>query len=94
MLLKKTLVFTKWIEKLDLKIKTVIIANLAKLEDGNFSNVKSVGNGVHELKINYQKGYRVYFTNVDDKIIILLCVGNKLSQPKDIVMAKEIKKLL
>jgi putative addiction module killer protein len=94
MLLKKTLVFTKWIEKLDLKIKTVIIANLAKLEDGNFSNVKSVGNGVHELKINYQKGYRVYFTNVDDKIIILLCAGNKLSQPKDIVMAKEIKKLL
>lgn len=55
MLLKKTSVFTKWLEKLDLKIKTVIIANLAKLEDGNFSNVKSVGNGVHELKINYQK---------------------------------------
>ena len=84
MLLKKTSVFTKWIEKLDLKIKSVIIANLTKLEDGNFSNVKSVGNGVHELKINYQKGYRVYFTNVDDKIIILLCAGNKSSQTKEI----------
>ena len=94
MLLKKTSFFTKWLEKLDLKIKTVIIANLAKLEDGNFSNVKSVGNGVHELKINYQKGYRVYFTNVDDKIIILLCAGNKSSQTKDITTAKEIKSLL
>jgi putative addiction module killer protein len=69
------------------------MANLLKLEEGNFSNVKAVGAGVHELKINYQKGYRVYFTNVDGEIIILLCAGDKSSQQKDIEKAKKIKEI-
>jgi len=91
MILKKTSIFTKWFEKLDLKIKSVIMANLLKLEEGNFSNVKSVGSGIHELKINYQRGYRIYFTNVNGEIIILLCAGDKASQQKDIAKAKLIK---
>ncbi|MDR3113023.1 MAG: type II toxin-antitoxin system RelE/ParE family toxin [Endomicrobium sp.] len=93
MILKKTSIFTKRLQKLDFKIKSVIMANLLKLEEGNFSNVKAVGAGVHELKINYQKGYRVYFTNVDGEIIILLCAGDKSSQQKDIEKAKKIKEI-
>jgi putative addiction module killer protein len=93
MILKKTSVFAKWLQKLDFKIKSVIMANLLKLEEGNFSNVKTVGGGIHELKINYQKGYRVYFTNVNGEIIILLCAGDKSSQQNDIAKARQIKEI-
>ena len=94
MILRKTSTFTKWLAKLDAKIKAVIIANLLRLEDGNFPNVKSVGDGIHELKINYQKGYRVYFTNAVNEIIILLCAGDKSSQYKDIEKARKIKDMI
>jgi putative addiction module killer protein len=93
MILKKTFVFAKWLQKLDFKIKSVTMANLLRLEEGNFSNVKTVGGGIQELKINYQKGYRVYFTNVNGEIIILLCAGDKSSQQSDIAKAKQIKEI-
>jgi putative addiction module killer protein len=91
MIIKQTKVFTKWIEKLNLLLQTLIADRLERLTKGNFSNVKSVGGGVHELKINYQKGYRIYFTNINGEIILLLCAGDKSSQNKDIQRAKEIK---
>ncbi|MDR2192029.1 MAG: type II toxin-antitoxin system RelE/ParE family toxin [Endomicrobium sp.] len=53
--------------------------------------MKSVGSGVHELKINFQKAYRIYFTNINGEIILLLCGGDKSSQDKDIQKAKELK---
>jgi putative addiction module killer protein len=49
-----------------------------------------VGNGINELKINYSKGYRVYFKETEGKIIILLVGGDKSTQQKDIDRAKEI----
>ncbi|MDR1195420.1 MAG: type II toxin-antitoxin system RelE/ParE family toxin [Endomicrobium sp.] len=94
MILKETIIFTKWVMKLDFTVKTVIISNLLKLQKGNFSNVKSVGDGIHELKINFQKGYRVYFTNINGEIVLLLCGGDKSSQQIDIAKAKEIKEYL
>jgi len=58
--------------------------------DEHFGDCESVGNGIRELKINYAKGYRVYFKESDGKIIILLIGGDKSTQQKDIERAKEI----
>jgi len=60
--------------------------------DGHFGDCKPVGDGIHELKISYTKGYRIYFKEKDGKIIILLIGGDKSTQQKDIEKAKEILK--
>jgi len=62
-----------------------------KLEqDEHFGDCESVGDGIRELKINYAKGYRIYFKEKDGKIIVLLIGGDKSTQQKDIEKAKEI----
>ena len=60
--------------------------------DEHFGDCEPVGNGIRELKINYAKGYRVYFHESDGKIIILLIGGDKSTQQWDIEKAKEILK--
>jgi putative addiction module killer protein len=59
-----------------------------RLENGNTSNIKSVGGGVYEYKINFGPGYRVYFAYDGKNIIILLAGGTKKRQSKDIETAK------
>jgi putative addiction module killer protein len=90
--LEKTTEFDKWLRKLnDLKAKAKILFRLQKLEkDEHFGDCEAVGEGIRELKINYAKGYRVYFKEMDGKIIILLIGGDKSSQKRDIEKAKEI----
>lgn len=61
---------------------------LTRLEQGNISNVKSVGSGVHELRIDHGPGYRIYFGRQGNELIILLCGGTKARQRKDIETAK------
>lgn len=56
---------------------------------GNLGDVKSVGDGVHELRLAFGPGYRIYFGADGDELIILLCGGDKGSQDKDIRKAKE-----
>ena len=66
---------------------------IQKIEtDEHFGDCEPVGNGIRELKIDYAKGYRVYFKEFDGKIIILLIGGDKSNQQKDIEKAKEILK--
>jgi len=90
--IEKTDEFDKWLRKLnDLKAKAKILFRIQKVEsDEHFGDCESVGDGIHELKINYAKGYRVYFKEKDGKIILLLIGGDKSTQQKDIVKAKEI----
>lgn len=90
--IEKTPEFDKWFRKLnDLRAKAKILFRLQKLEqEEHFGDFKPVGNGINELKINYAKGYRVYFTETNGKIIILLIGGDKSTQQKDIEKAKEI----
>ncbi|MCH5716898.1 type II toxin-antitoxin system RelE/ParE family toxin [Niabella hibiscisoli] len=90
--IEKTPEFDKWFRKLnDLKAKAKILFRLQKLEDDEyFGDCKSVGNGVSELKINYAKGYRIYFKETHGRIIILLMGGDKSTQQEDIKKAKEI----
>lgn len=95
-LIEKTAEFDRWIKKLnDLRAKAKILFRLQKLEnDEHFGDCEPVGDGIRELKINYSKGYRVYFKEIDGKIIILLVGGDKSTQQKDIEKAKSIWKKL
>jgi putative addiction module killer protein len=88
----KTTEFDKWIRKLkDIRAKSKILFRIQKLEtDEHFGDCKSVGNGIRELRINYAKGYRVYFKEKGNMIIVLLIGGEKSTQRKDIKRAKEI----
>jgi len=96
--IEKTVEFDKWLRKLkDLRAKAKILFRIQKLErDEHFGHCKPVGEGIRELKINYAKGYRVYFYEKEGKIIILLIGGNKSTQQKDIekaiVILKNLKK--
>ena len=91
---EKTDDFDRWLRKLkDLRAKARILFRIQKIEnDGYFGDCPPVGNGIRELKIDYAKGYRVYFKESDGKIIILLIGGDKSTQQKDIEKAKEILK--
>jgi len=92
--IEKTTEFDTWLRKLkDLKAKAKILFRIQKIEnDGHFGDCKHVGGGIRELRVNFAKGYRVYFKEKDGKIIILLIGGDKSSQQKDIKKAKEIWK--
>jgi putative addiction module killer protein len=76
-----------------LRAKAKILFRIQKLEnEEHFGDCKPVGDGICELKIHYAKGYRVYFEEIDGKIIILLIAGDKSSQQTDIKKAKELSK--
>jgi putative addiction module killer protein len=61
---------------------------LDRVEIGNYGDYKALGDGVYELKLHFGSGYRVYFAEDGDIIVILLCGGDKSSQSKDIEVAK------
>ena len=90
--IEKTTEFDKWFRKLnDLRAKAKILFRIQKLEnEEHFGEFKPVGNGINELKINYAKGYRIYFKETNGKIIILLIGGDKSTQQKDIEKAFQI----
>ena len=78
-----------------MRAKAKILVRIQKLEqDEHFGDCEPVGDGIRKLKINYAKGYRVYFTEKDGKIIVLLIGGDKSTQQADIQRAKEIWKSL
>ena len=82
--------FFEWIDDLDQNARLKIYAYIDRVAlGGSLANVKPVGGGVFEIKINYGPGYRIYFGNKGDKIILLLLGGDKGTQSKDIRMAKK-----
>lgn len=91
-LIEKTPEFDKWFRQLkDLKAKAKILFRIQKIENqGHFGDCKNLGDGIRELRVNYAKGYRVYFKEKQGRIIILLVGGNKSSQQQDIKAAKAI----
>ena len=91
-LIEKTDEFDKWLRKLkDIRAKAIILIRIQKVENyGHFCDCESVAEGIRELKIDYAKGYRIYFKEKEGKIIILLVGGNKSTQQKDIEKAKDI----
>lgn len=88
---QQTDVFSKWLSKLrDRKAIARILARIESLRQGNTGDSKSLGSGLHELRIHFGPGYRVYFTRKAGLVVLLLCGGDKSSQSKDIARAREI----
>lgn len=82
--------FVEWIDSLrDSKARAKIKLRLDRVEQGNLGDYRAVGEGVCELKIDYCPGYRIYFGQVGTTIVLLLCGGNKSTQPRDIRKAQE-----
>jgi putative addiction module killer protein len=89
--IEKTESFDKWLKKLrDRKAVLAITARLDRAKLDNFGDVEPVGDGVSEMRIFLSPGYRLYFTIRDNKIIFMLCGGDKSTQKKDIKKAQEI----
>lgn len=82
--------FSEWLASLDdARARAKIRVRLDRVRLGNFGDCHGVGEGVQELRVDYGPGYRVYFGQVGTTIVLLLCGGEKSSQPKDIDLAKQ-----
>lgn len=85
--------FEIWITEIkDIHTRAKILTRLDRLKLGNFGDCKTLQGGVCELRIHYGKGFRVYYGKIGNKVILLLCGGDKQSQDKDINKAKEYLK--
>jgi putative addiction module killer protein len=92
---RKTDTFAQWINGLqDIRARARILVRIERLSAGNPGNVKPVGEGVSEMRIDYGPGYRVYFKKIGQKVVILLAGGDKNTQPKDIKTALRLSRNL
>jgi len=80
--------YAKWFNGLNAQAAAKLVMALIRLEKGNLSNVKGVGEGVFECRIDFGPGYRIYFGKEEDTLIILLGGGTKKRQQKDIENAR------
>ncbi|MCU0783404.1 MAG: type II toxin-antitoxin system RelE/ParE family toxin [Verrucomicrobia bacterium] len=82
--------FEDWLDDLDDKRAVArVLARLARVRQGNPGDCKSVGEGVSELRVDYGPGYRVYFGQRGQTVVVLLCGGDKRTQDRDIRLAKQ-----
>ena len=92
--IRRSSVFSRWLVKLrDRQAAARIGVRIDRLASGNPGDVKPVGEGISELRIDYGPGYRVYFKDTGREIIFLLCGGDKRTQEADIAEAKKIARL-
>ena len=92
---RKTEIFTKWIDGLqDIRARARILVRIERLAAGNPGDVKPVGEGVSEMRIDYGPGYRVYYKKIRQKVVILLSGGDKDTQHKDIKTALRLSRNL
>ena len=85
---RKTETFAKWLDALnDIRARARILVRIERLAAGNPGDVKPVGEGVSELRIDYGPGYRVYYKKHGRHVVILLAGGDKRTQSKDIKTA-------
>lgn len=92
-LIQQTKSFAEWHVALrDMRAKIAIARRIERASAGNLGDVKPVGEGVSEMRIDVGAGYRVYFITRDRTIIILLVGGDKSTQPADIKQAKTLAK--
>ena len=80
--------YAKWFDRLNVAAAVKVTTAVHRMEQGNFSNVKGVGTGVYEFRIDFGPGYRIYFGKDGDRLVILLAGGTKKRQDADIAAAK------
>jgi putative addiction module killer protein len=92
--IRRSSVYSKWFIGLrDSRAQYRIGVRIRRLAMGNPGDVKPVGEGISEMKIDYGQGYRIYYKDTGKEIIILLCGGDKRTQQTDITEAKKIARL-
>ncbi|MBX9659684.1 MAG: type II toxin-antitoxin system RelE/ParE family toxin [Nitrospiraceae bacterium] len=86
--IRTTRVFARWLDGLrDVRARARVLVRIERLVDGNPGDVKPVGEGVSEMRIDYGPGYRVYFIQRGEEVIVLLAGGDKRTQAADIQRA-------
>jgi putative addiction module killer protein len=81
--------FARWFEGLDARAAAKVTVGLARIEMGNLSNVKAIGGGILEYRIDWGPGYRIYLGRDGETLVILLAGGTKKRQQRDIAAARE-----
>jgi putative addiction module killer protein len=88
---RRSAIFDRWLRKLkDRGAVARILVRIDRLALGNPGDVRSVGGGVSELKIDYGPGYRVYFARRGETLVLLLCGGDKSTKSNDISTAQKL----
>jgi putative addiction module killer protein len=86
--IRKTDTFAKWIDGLrDIRARARILVRIERLSLGNPGDVKPVGEGVSEMRIDHGPGYRIYYKKIGQMVIVLLAGGDKRTQARDIKSA-------
>jgi putative addiction module killer protein len=93
--IRKAQAFVQWLDSLrDIQARARVLVRIERLVAGNPGDVKPVGEGVSELRINYGPGYRVYYKMQGQTIVVLLAGGDKRTQAKDIEQALQLARTL
>ncbi len=93
--IRKTEIFAKWLDGLnDIRARARVLARIERLASGNPGDVAAVGRGVSELRIDYGPGYRVYYKQFGEFLVILLAGGDKQTQTRDIKTALRLARNL
>ncbi len=82
--------YRKWFDRLDAQAAAKVAMASTRMEQGNLSNAKSLGAGLHEYRIDFGPGYRIYFGRDGDRLVILLGGGTKKRQQQDIRRAQAL----
>lgn len=82
--------YLDWYNSLDKTMRKRVDMRIDKLEEGYFGDCKSLSSDLSELRLNFGPGYRIYYTEADNIIILILCAGDKSTQSKDIKKAEKI----
>ena len=83
--------FREWVESLrDRRVQNRITAIIDRIRMGNLGDTRSLRGGISEMRIHYGPGYRLYFTRRGRTLIVLLCGGDKDSQSRDIIRARQL----
>jgi putative addiction module killer protein len=91
--IRQTAIFTRWFANLrDIRAKARIAVRIRRLSLGQFGDVKSLGGGIGELRIDYGPGYRIYIAQRGATLVLLLTGGDKSRQSADIQHARDIAK--
>jgi putative addiction module killer protein len=92
---RQTQEFSAWLHRLrDANAVARIVGRIRRMEKGNPGDIKSVGKGVLEMRIDYGPGYRIYYLRRGAEIVILLCGGDKRTQAQDIKRAQVLAETL
>lgn len=93
--IRKTDIFAKWLDSMrDIRARARVMVRIERLAAGNPGDVEPVGEGVSEMRINYGSGYRIYYKQQGNEVVVLLAGGDKRTQVKDIKAALRLARNL